>query len=160
MKTLESILHMYLGCDVMTEDNRVGRLAGIDLCQKDNSITMLTIRYSDDIEDDWTVINDDGYFSRIKPILRPLDSMTEEEFRCVLGIGSDFISVKYIVDNESATLNYKWIDDAFGGPDGYAHGSISFYFKSRFKPETFYILTIQVIRPLRTHRFWTSFKCH
>lgn len=79
MKTLESILHMYLGCDVMTEDNRVGRLAGIDLCQKDNSITMLTIRYSDDTEDDWTVINDDGYFSRLKPILRPLDSMTEEE---------------------------------------------------------------------------------
>lgn len=78
MKKIEDYLHLYLGCECIADDKKKGRLAAIDLCQSDNSIVMLTVRYSDDI-DDWDVLNDNQEMSRVKPILRPLSDMTEEE---------------------------------------------------------------------------------
>lgn len=81
---LKDVLHLYLGCQCKMDDGKVGRLSGLDLCQNDNSITMLTIRFSDDINDDWSVYNDDSDFSRIKPILHRLEDMTGQH---IIGLG-------------------------------------------------------------------------
>jgi hypothetical protein len=69
--------HLYLGCAAQAE-GKIGRLAEIDLCFKDNSMRLFTLRYSDGA-DDWDVFNDDINYGRLKLILRPLSDMTLQE---------------------------------------------------------------------------------
>lgn len=67
MKTIENILHLYLGCDVKHNDSsHVFKLTGYDI-----STGQITLHGKCDIYCKLT--------ADYKPILRPLDSMTEEE---------------------------------------------------------------------------------
>ena len=68
MKTLENILHLYLDCDVMVDLTMRAKLIGYQ-----NGYCV--IQYYGD-SSGYTMHNQ---FNIIKPILRPLDSMTEEE---------------------------------------------------------------------------------
>ena len=78
MKRIEDYLHLYLGCECITEDKKIGRLCDIG-SDYANEMILLTVRYSDD-SDDWDVFNDDPKdVTRIKLLLRPLSDMTEEE---------------------------------------------------------------------------------
>lgn len=76
---LKDVLHLYLGQQCETDDGKRGRLAGIDLCQMDNSIVMITVRFTDDPFDNYDVYNDNEKMDRVKPILRRLQSMMEDE---------------------------------------------------------------------------------
>jgi hypothetical protein len=79
-KKLEDYLHLYLGCDVQADGNLVGKLLGYSArgFKEDDVMVFYTVQMSDD-EDYWTVFNDDRSMDRIKPILRPLSDMTQEE---------------------------------------------------------------------------------
>lgn len=71
-------LRYYFGCEVLVpESNKRGKFTGFDW-DDDQSIIMFTVRYSDDL-DDFDVLNDWLPIRRIKPILRRLESITEEE---------------------------------------------------------------------------------
>lgn len=78
MKELKDYLHLYQNCLVQTEEGKIGRLSSVDICESNYSIIMLTVRYSDK-EGDWDVFNDNEEITRVKPILRSLLDMTEEE---------------------------------------------------------------------------------
>lgn len=64
MKTLENILHLYLGCDVKHDNGDILKLHGI----VGREVHLVDSDYYDISSID-----------HITPILRPLDSMTEEE---------------------------------------------------------------------------------
>ena len=70
--------HLYIGqeCIEVETGNRL-RFSSIDYCTKDREITMITVR--DERDDEWWVLNEDENITRIKLLLRPLESMTEEE---------------------------------------------------------------------------------
>ena len=79
---LKDVIHFYLFADVITEDGRIGMLSDIGVAGPDKSIAMLTVRYSEK-EDDWDVFNDDLTSElplRVKPVLRKIEDMTEDEF--------------------------------------------------------------------------------
>jgi hypothetical protein len=77
MKTLESILHLYLGCDVKHKDsNQIFKLTGYDI-----SSNRITMRGEGEIYCQLT--------GDYKPILRPLDSMTEEEEKHMISTQDD-----------------------------------------------------------------------
>lgn len=89
-KDIKDYLHLYLGCECMTEDGRRGRFSGFDVVEKNYSIVMITVRFSDDpLDHDWTVLNDNEECDRIKLILRPLSDMTEDEKTEEYKIGLD-----------------------------------------------------------------------
>lgn len=77
-REIKDYLHLYLGCECQTDEGKIGWFSGFDVCERDYSITMITVRFSDK-SDDWTVLNDNEECDRIKLILRPLSDMTEEE---------------------------------------------------------------------------------
>lgn len=77
-KEIKDYLHLYLGCECVTDDGRTGWFAGFDICEKDYSIVMITVRFPGE-EEDWSVLNDNDECDRIKLVLRPLSDMTEEE---------------------------------------------------------------------------------
>lgn len=60
----------------MPETNKSGRLEGITWTKED--IVILDIRYSEE-KDDWDVLNENDDITRVKPLLRRLSDMTEEE---------------------------------------------------------------------------------
>lgn len=104
MRDIKDYLHLYLGCDVQTKWHLVCTLVAITksdynpysdckIMRKDQSKVML-----------------DTAFSNIKPILRKLSSMTEEEAIEIgeIVIGS-YDSVKFKADKKlsnSGTFNY------------------------------------------------------
>lgn len=69
---MKDYLHLYLGCECITEENKVGKLCdiGIDYSKE---IMLITVRYSDN-DDDWDVFNDDpSNITRVKLLLKPID---------------------------------------------------------------------------------------
>lgn len=81
-KLISNYLHFYLGAPCKTDDGKYGRFAGLDLCQNNNSITMLTVRYSDNIDDpeaSFDVYNDNHELDRIKLLLYPMVEITTED---------------------------------------------------------------------------------
>ena len=81
MKLTPQILAMYLGCEVFVpESNKKGKLTSIS--DYGDEIIMLDVQYPQ--EGDYDVLNEDHNITRVKPILRRLSDMTEEEARRVL----------------------------------------------------------------------------
>jgi hypothetical protein len=76
-KNIKDIIHLYIGCKCETDSGKIGTFSGFDICEKDRSMIMHTVRYFD--VDDYDVLNDDEMCDRIKLILRPLEDLTEEE---------------------------------------------------------------------------------
>jgi hypothetical protein len=78
-KNIKDIIHLYFGCECETYSGKRGTFAGFDICEKDRSMIIHTVRYFD--VDDYDVLNDDEMCEQIKLILRPLSDLTEEEFK-------------------------------------------------------------------------------
>jgi hypothetical protein len=81
-KKLERYMYLYLGCDVVLDGKDIGILTGYSArgIGKDDLMIFYTVQRSED-EDDWAVYNDNEKMLRIKPILRPLNDMSEEELQ-------------------------------------------------------------------------------
>lgn len=79
-KELKDYLHLYLGCECILDDHNTGILIGFDSQLHNKEVEMVCYTIWDKKDDDWMVYNDDSSFERIKPILRPLSDMTEDEF--------------------------------------------------------------------------------
>lgn len=79
---LEDVLHFYIGCDIWSEyNNRAEKLIGVERSVDGETIvaTHYKVRYRYDI-------------SEIKPILRPLSDMTEDEINYGVSTwGEDFV---------------------------------------------------------------------
>jgi hypothetical protein len=72
-KNLKDYFPLYLGCPCMVD----GRPAIIDSVSTNKHIDTVTAQFTDTNDEyDWAVYND---LSDIKPLLRPLSDMTEEE---------------------------------------------------------------------------------
>lgn len=77
---LKDCIQFYLWCDVLIpEDGKIGKLIGVDMYPE---CSIFNITHADG--DDYSVLNDFGTnderdIDRIKPILRPLSDMTDEE---------------------------------------------------------------------------------
>jgi hypothetical protein len=82
-KELKDYLHLYLGCECRLDNKEKGKLIGFDSRLHDSEVEMVCFTIWMDKENDWTVYNDDANFDRIKPILRPLSDMTEDELKCL-----------------------------------------------------------------------------
>lgn len=82
MIKFSEVASLYLKCKCRIDGEKIGRFSGLDYSQFDDSITMITIHFSDDMDDpehNWVVYNDDENLGRIKPILRPLSDLTKGE---------------------------------------------------------------------------------
>lgn len=84
-KELKDYLHLYLGCECILDNKETGKLIGFDSRLHDSDVEMVCFTIWIDKENDWSVYNDDKNFERIKPILRPLSDMTEEEKQNIEG---------------------------------------------------------------------------
>lgn len=78
MKDIKDYIHLYLGCECIDENGERGWFSGFDVCERDYSITMISMRYQGR-DDDFAVFNDNEECDRIKLLLRPLSDITEEE---------------------------------------------------------------------------------
>lgn len=78
---LKDILPFYIGqkCFV-PELNKIGKLYGFT--DHGDEIIMLDIVYNDDHKD-YDVLNENYDITRIKLILRPLESMTDEDYKII-----------------------------------------------------------------------------
>src|SRR6185369_12818594 len=75
-KLTPQILAMYLGQQVFVpEENKTGILSSTSWHH--GEIVILDVQYSE--KDDYTVLNENNDITRVKPILRKLQDMTEEE---------------------------------------------------------------------------------
>lgn len=92
-KQIKDYLHLYLGCECKTEEGKVGWFSGFDVCERDYSITMITVRFPGQSEE-WTVLNDNEECDRIKLILRPLSDITNEDYKAIGGHGFGGSSTK------------------------------------------------------------------
>jgi hypothetical protein len=81
-KEIIDYLHLYLGCQCTSDMHKTGRFSGLEYCQNDNSIVMITVKYSDDA-DDWAIFNDSKKLNRITLILNPIEAIEHlpEELR-------------------------------------------------------------------------------
>ena len=119
-KELKDYLHLYLGCDCRLDNKETGKLIGFDSRLHDAELEMVCYTIWLDKENDWSVYNDDKNLGRIKPILRPLNNMTEEEIgnffdlnvdaQVVMGnFNSPFFQVEYIDDYGERTYEHQYI---------------------------------------------------
>jgi hypothetical protein len=77
-KKMQDILPLYIGGRCKTENGKVGFFSNFDVCQRDYSIVMITVRYSDN-PDDWDLFNNNEECDRIKLLLTPISHITEDE---------------------------------------------------------------------------------
>lgn len=79
MIQLKDVLHLYLGVQCLMDDGKIGKMTGYSATDIDGDMMiMYTINYGGE-DEDWAVYNDDINHHRIKPILRHVFNMTEEE---------------------------------------------------------------------------------
>lgn len=129
MKQLKDYLHLYLGCEVQFEfttvvqrkELRNGKLLGIDMGGIVHEV----------------LIHCHGYhkarLDSIKPILRPLDSMTEEEqiFICCMHLPNDWEIVRLLEqDEDDWAMRLKTKDEE-------ADYKTLYVSKKKFTPELF-----------------------
>lgn len=68
MITFNDVAHLYIGCNVKTDDNEIGKLIGI---VNNNGIIVKHIQQKDEIK---IVLNE------VIPILKSIEEMTDEQF--------------------------------------------------------------------------------
>jgi hypothetical protein len=116
MIQLKDIIHFYIGCEVLIDGKEVGRLYGINtsylksINQIHYDIQTEQMRIEDG-EDFVMPYNDDfGYELRIKPILRRLEDITDEEFKSYLNwdrLNELYENVRYEKCERAYILTYN-----------------------------------------------------
>lgn len=107
---LKDYLHFYLGCEIQFPDKSVSKLSAV--CNTHNGMWISAIDYSLPLDGGWW-----HPVSAIKPILRPLSDMTEEEAKeCYFLIhnckatDSPFDTLQYIISAlEDETSSKVWL---------------------------------------------------
>lgn len=97
-------LPFYLGQQCQTDDGKIGRFSGFDICTTDYSIVMITVKFDEEDDEDFAVYNDNEKCDRIKLILRELSSMTEEEMK----------ELYKLMDEPGNTFHYPVTNIKFG----------------------------------------------
>lgn len=150
MKDIKEYLHFYLGCDVKVKRKNdktysIGRVC--EVTKDSNHGDWIDVRFDEVISVtsmNWDVSSSNFHtfffnYDEIKPILRPLSSMTEEEqiFVCHLSMPAGWIGVKlFEATDDDWAMRIRMPNDS-------TDGSRSLYVsKKKFTPElTRYLLS-------------------
>lgn len=131
VKEIKDYLHLYLGCEVMDlYSNRINVLTGVD---NDHELPVKTLWQN---KGRWALP-----YSEIKPILRRLSSMTEEELKIICGwpLQAHREVTGFRTTAKFAEISYRWPDSNM--EHGWAYSSTALYFsKEEWTPEQFLYL--------------------
>lgn len=131
---IKDYLKYYIGCRVLADDKDYGDFLGGALVPNEVDQIYYDIHLDEWPEGEIMPFNDDmSEDCRIKPILRRLEDMTEDEAINLVSFPVGYEILKVFKEPQGITFDYKWRDSnpKLNNDDGYSYSGTGVSFRSK-----------------------------